>query len=320
MADYAVIIVGGGPAGLSAAIYTCRKSLKTLVLTSALGGQCAITDMIENYPGYKKVNGLELMMNFEEQATSFGAKIEYAKVEKVSKKGEEFTVNANGKDYTAKTVVLAFGKTPRELDVPGEKQFIGKGVTYCATCDAPLYKGKACAVVGGGNSAFEAALLLSRIGASKIYLNHRRDEFRGDEYSLAKIKSDPKIELVCCVAPVEVKGDKFVKSLVVENVNDKKKRELVVEGIFVEIGYEVKTDFLGGLAEIDDLKQIKVNVRCETSTPGLFAAGDVTSNPFKQVVIAAGEGARAGMQAYNYLTNLKGPISADWAKEPSAKK
>jgi len=308
---YDVIIIGAGPAGLTAAIYTCRRGLKTLILTKDLGGETANIEHIENYPGFKRIEGFKLIQAMEEQVRDFGVELVYDEAVKIIPKGKSFIVKSTEKDYEGKTIILAFGKTPRSLNVPGEKEFIGKGISYCATCDAPLFKGKTVAAVGGGNSALDAAILLSNL-AKKVYLIHRRDEFRGFESFVNEVKKKKNVELVLNSIVAEIKGDKTVKSVIIEDVNTKKRKEIEVDGVFIEIGSEVKTNFIKDLVKLDN-NQIVVN-NSETSHPGIFAAGDVTNTPFKQIVVSAGEGAKAGLSAYNYIHGIKSMMVLDWRK------
>ncbi|MBS3172449.1 thioredoxin-disulfide reductase [Candidatus Woesearchaeota archaeon] len=310
MENYDVIIVGGGAAGLTAAIYTCRKKLKTAVISLDLGGQTMLTNHIENYPGFDLIPGPELMSKFEQQASKFGAEIIMGEVESIKKKKNSFSVELKTKEkYESKTVILAFGKTARRLNIPGEDKFFGRGVSTCATCDAPFYKEKTVAVIGGGNSALEAAELLTQF-AKKVYLTHRRKEFRADEITIDKIKKMKKIEILLDYLPKEVKGDKFVESFVIENTKTKEQKILKVDGVFVEIGYELKTDWLKNLTKLTELGEIIIDNRCRTSQAGIFAAGDVTTVPFKQTIISAGEGAKAGLEAYKYI---KGEATVvDW--------
>jgi len=312
---YDVIIVGAGPAGLTAAIYTSRKNLSTLIVSKDLSGHIITTPHIENYPGMEKTSGMELMQNMEEQVKNFGVEIIYEEVLSVKQEGKNFAVATKGKKYEAKSVILAFGKTPRNLDISSEKKFQGKGVFYCSTCDAPLMKNKTTAVVGGGNSALNSALYLSGI-AKKVYLIHRRDEFRGFETMVEKVKQKKNVEIILDSVVEELRGEKFVQSIMVKNVKTNAVKELKVDGVFVEAGYEVKADFIKGLVKLDENNHIVVNGKCETfqpnsnkTMPGIFAAGDATNGPFKQIVIAAGEGAKAGLQAYNYITESN--ISTD---------
>lgn len=310
---YDVVIVGAGPAGLTAAIYTARKRMKTLVVSKNLGGQTAITFDIENYPGFENIDGNKLIKNFESQAKKSGAEIVFGDVSEIKKHDNNFSVKAGDKAYKARTLILAFGKTPRDMKIPGEAGFKGRGVSYCATCDAPLFKNKTVAIVGGGNSALESALLLAKI-AERVYLIHRRDEFRGDEILAEKVRADKKIECLLSYIPVEVKGNKFVDAFVIKSVKNGRDMEIKVDGIFVEIGYEVKTSMVKNLVKLNKNNEIIVNELCETSQPGVFGAGDVTYIPYKQIVIAAGQGAKAGMSAYNYLQKLegKGIVTGDW--------
>jgi len=310
---YDVIIVGAGPAGLTAAIYASRRNMKTLVLGKGLSDQVSETPHVENYPGFEKIKGYELIKKFEQQVRDFGVEVIFEEVVKITPKKDGFIVKTVKKSYEGKTVILAFGKIPRTLNIPGEKGFTGKGVSYCATCDAPLFKDKTVAIIGGGNAALDGALLLSKI-AKKVYLVHRRDEFRGFEAEVEKVKKRNNIELVLSHVAVEFKGDKILKSIIVENVNTKEKKELKVDGVFVEIGSDVKTDFVKDLVKLDKNNYIIINKNCETSRPGVFAAGDVTNTPFKQIVVAAGEGAKAGLNAYNYLHGIKAEIIIDWRK------
>lgn len=314
MVTYDTIIIGGGAAGLTAAIYAARRTLKTLVISQDIGGQAATTTHIENYPGYDLVDGAILMQKFQQQAQKFGAEFAYEEVQKIIKLDDDtFKVKTPANEYTGKTLILAFGLTRQKLGMPGEEKLAGKGVAYCATCDAPLYKGKVVAVVGGGNSALDAALLLSKI-SPKVYLIHRRDEFRGEEVLVNEIKKAKNIELVLNSKPVAVNGDKLVESIVVSDVNDEnKKREIKVQGVFVEIGLVAKPDIIKGLVDLDKKNQVITTKDGATSSPGIFAAGDITDIQYKQVVISAGEGAKAALQAYKYLQGKKGaPVGIDW--------
>ncbi|MDI6825632.1 MAG: thioredoxin-disulfide reductase [Candidatus Aenigmarchaeota archaeon] len=309
---YDVIIVGAGPAGLTAAIYTSIRNLKTLVLSKGLSDQVLEASYIENYPGFEKIEGYKLIQKFEEQVRDFGVEIILEEVIEITPKNKEFIVKTTEKEYKSRTIILAFGKTPRTLNIPGEKEFTGKGISYCANCDAPLFRDKTVAVIGGGNAALDAALLLNDI-AKKVYLVHRRDEFRGFESLVEEVKKK-NVEFILNSVVTEFKGAELLKSMIIENVNTKEKKELKVDGVFIEIGSEVKTDFIKGLVELDDNNYIVINNNCETSHPGIFAAGDVTNIPFKQIVVAAGEGAKAGLNAYNYLHGIKPTIVMDWRK------
>lgn len=300
MTTYDVIIIGAGPAGLSAALYATRRTLSTLVLTKDIGGQTAMTMDIENYPGVDFSTGPDLMNAFADQAKKFGAEIAFDPViglRPLDAGGFEITTEM-GKEYIGRTVILASGKHHRKLDVPGEDAFMNRGVVYCATCDAPLFEGRTVAVVGGGSAAFDAALLLTKI-AKEVYLIHRRDEFRAEPILVERAKKDPKIKFVLNSHVTEIKGDLMVSEIIVNGPDGQ--TALSVEGVFVEVGQVVDTSYLDGLVETNDRGEIIVDQFKATSRPGLFAAGDVTIVPFKQTVICAGEGAIAALSAYDYL-------------------
>lgn len=308
---YDLIILGAGPAGLTAALYAGRRLLKTLVISKDLGGQIAKTPAIENYPGFEEISGGELIQKMLSQAQKSGAEIIFEDVEKIEKGKNIFTIHTPHSKYQSKALILAYGKTPRSLDAKGEKEFLGKGVSYCATCDMPLFKNKIISIVGGGNSALDAALYGSKI-AKKVYLIHRRDEFRGDEVLVENMKKEKNIEFVLSSIVKEVKGNKFVNSIIVEDVSTKKSYELQVNGLFIEAGYEVKTDFVEHLVKLDEFKQIVIDNNCATSCPGIFAAGDITNTKAKQAIVAAGDGAKAALAAYGWLRGDKTP-TADWS-------
>lgn len=311
---YDVIIIGGGAAGMTAAIYTCRKKLKTLVVTINVGGQNLLTEQEENYPGYLDLSGPKLMQVFEQQAKKFGAEFVFGKANKVEKTKNGFRISlANGEEYECHVLILAYGKVPRTLGIPGEEKFLGRGVSTCATCDAPVFVGKKVAVIGGGNSALEAAELLTKF-ATKIYLIHRRDSFRADEVTVENVRKQKNVEFILNSEVKDIKGEKFVSGITVEDAKTKKKKELAVEGVFLEIGYIVDTGFVKDFVKTNNLNEIIINEYCETSHLGIFAAGDVTNVPYKQTVISAGLGATAGLSAYNYLMKLEGKagVKADW--------
>ncbi len=296
---YDVIIVGAGPAGLTSAIYAGRKKLNCLLITGMnVGGETNNTVDIQNYPGYEG-SGSELMQKFFASAKKWGCEVLEQFVVKILKQ-ENFIVElSDGQKIDAKTVILCYGRQRRKLGVPGEDKFFGRGLSTCATCDAPLYPNKDVAVIGGGNSAIEGALELARI-AKKVFLVHRRDTFRADEVTVETARKNSKIEFVLNSVPVEIKGDKVVSGLVVETAS--KRRELPVQGIFSEIGWEVKTDFVQGLVDVSPAGEVVVDQLCRTKTSGLYACGDVANLPYKQTVIAAGMGAIAVLEAYKFLT------------------
>lgn len=308
---YDAIIVGAGAAGLTAAIYTCRKKLKTLIVSIDVGGQTNLTSHIENYPGTGPMHGAELMRRFQDEAIGFGAELIMGKVNKVDKIENSFRVGlTNGEEYECKALILAYGKVPRSLGIEGEEKFMGRGVTTCVTCDAPLYKNRDTVVIGGGNSAVEGALELATL-ARKVYLVHRRDKFRADEITVEKLKEHNNIEIVLNNVVTKIAGDKNVEGVEVENINTKEKKFLKVDGVFIEIGYAVDTSFVQHLVKVNDKKEIIVDDICNTSHPGIFACGDITPVPYKQTVIAAGEGSKAALECYRWLTSGKGAV-LDW--------
>lgn len=310
---YDVIIIGGGAAGLTAAIYTCRKAFKTLVISPEYGGQTNLTSHIENYPGFIVSTGWDLMNKFKEQAEHFGAETRTAKAVQVEKHDEKsFTVHfEDGTSEKCKAVILCHGKLPRPLNIPGEKEFLGRGLSTCATCDAPLYKGKIVAVIGGGNAALEAVEELHNAGAKKVYLVHRRDEFRADEITVKKIKALSGVEFVLSHSPVAIKGDKYVTAFDIEDVTTKKRKELKVDGVFSEIGHIADSGMVKHLCKLNQAGEVVVDENTNTSCTGIFAAGDITPVRYKQTVIAAGEGAKAALECHRYLT---GAATGEYSK------
>lgn len=301
---YDVVIIGGGAAGLSAGLYAARRSLKVLVLSKDMGGQTALASKIENYPGVKSVDGIKLMNDFKEQAQQFGTEIIHDAVATVDKQDGVFEVKTeSNQTYESKSVILAFGKTPRQLNVPGEKEFMNKGVAYCATCDAPLFGGKDVIVVGGGNSAIDAVLVLSKI-AHKVYLVYRRDKLRAEDVLVKRIQQESNVEIIFDSVIEKIEGKDFVERVFVKNVKTEAISELAVQGVFIEIGFEVKADFVSHLVQLNKTGEIIIDKFNQTSTPGVFAAGDVTIVPFKQTVISAGEGAKAALSVCNYLVGV----------------
>lgn len=310
---YDVVIIGAGAAGLTAGLYASRRNLKTLILSKDLGGQTAIATEIENYPGVlEKPNGFALMQIFKKQAEGFGALIKLESAAAINSQKDKFSIKTEKSNYQAKTIILAFGLSHRELGVPGEKELRGRGVAYCATCDAPFFKRKTVAVVGGGNSALDAADLLSGL-AKQVYLVHRGDKFSGETVLQEAVKKAKNIEILLNSRIKEIKGKDKVETAIIET--SAKSQELKIDGIFIEIGYEAKTGWLKNLIKLNKRKEIITDENCRTSYPGIFAAGDVTDAPYKQIIISAGEGAKAALQTYNYLKQKEGLKDApDWGK------
>ncbi|MBT4850228.1 FAD-dependent oxidoreductase [Candidatus Parcubacteria bacterium] len=311
--NYDIVIIGGGPSGLTAAIYTTRRSLKTLVISKDIGGQLSLTDDVENYPGFESIGGMDLSVKFQQQAAKTGTEFLFEEVVSLEKKENgdtKFSVKtASGKEINAKAVILGFGLTPRNLGVPGEIELTGKGVTYCATCDGPLYRGKVVVVVGGGNSALDAAEYMSKL-AKKVYMLVRKDKFRGEQILAKKVHDAENIEVVFQVNAKEIKGTDKVESLVYAT-DDGKETEIDVDGVFIEIGHIAKTDWLKDVVDRTERGEIKISIDNETNQPGIFAAGDVTEITYKQAVISAGEGCKAALQAYRYIQGDQ-PLIPDW--------
>ena len=295
-----LIIIGAGPAGITAAVYAARKKLDFSVVTMDVGGQAALSGDIENYTGYQFVTGPELAMKFREHLERFDFDLkEGMGVVKVEKDGSSFIVKiSGGKSLSARTVIIASGKRPRMLNIPGETEFKNKGVTYCATCDGPLFVGKDVAVIGGGNSALDAVLQMKKI-SPKVYLINISDELSGDPVMREKVQAAENVEILNKTKTFEILGDKFVKAIKVET--EGKVRELPVKGIFVEIGLIPNSDVIDFVKK-NKYGEVLINCATETSIPGVFAAGDVTNVPEKQIIIAAGEGSKAALAAFKYLS------------------
>lgn len=292
-----VIILGGGPSGLTAALYSLRSGLNvTLIEKGAPGGQLLNTEAIENYPGFPEgIKGMELATNFFTQISSF-PNLNYVtgEVTSLTEISGGFRVTTTGETYEGKTVIISSGGSPRYLEVPGEAEYTGKGVSYCAICDGFFFRDKIVAVVGGGNTAVEDALYLSGI-AKEVYLIHRRDTFRASPLLTSKLKEKENIHLKLSDTPTAVLGEDRVTGVVLQN------ETLAISGIFIAIGQEMNTGFLGNLIELDENDAIRVNEHMQTSIPGIFACGDVISKPLRQVSTAVGDGAIAGQEVYHFL-------------------
>lgn len=303
---YDIIIIGSGPAGMTAAIYSTRREMKTLVIGKETGGQMIWASEIENYPGFKSISSFELISSIKEHMLSSGAELIEDEVKKIDKLPDgTFQIYTNRGEFKTKTILIAMGLAPRRLAVKGELEFNGRGVSYCANCDGPLYKGKSVAVVGGGNSALDAAELLSKI-AAKVYLIHRSDSFRAFEVLVSEVKARSNIEIFLNSEIEEIVGDDRVRKIKISHHNDQSTTEKDVDGVFIEVGRLANTDLLENLVERRDNSQLVVDSKMSTSTPGLFAAGDVVDSDFKQITIAMGQATVAALSAYQYLQLQKG--------------
>lgn len=294
---YDLVIIGGGPAGITAGVYGARKKLKTLVLTKDFIGQAGLTGTIENWPGEKDITGPELMDKFESHLKNYDVEIKEEEVVSLNK-SDNFSLKTVKEEITSRAVIIATGRKPKALNVPGEEEFVGKGVVYCTTCDAPLFRGKRVVVVGGGNAGLESAIELTA-HAKEVFLFEAFPELSGDEFLQEKAeKKGVKIFKKRIVK--EIKGDKFVEEITFEDSGEEKKMQ--VEGIFIQIGSIPITGFVSNLVEFNERGEVVVDREtCQTKTDGLFAAGDVTDVRDKQIVVATGEGAKASLSAYNYL-------------------
>ena len=303
---YDLIIIGGGPAGITAGIYAARKKLKTLLITKDFLGQIAKTNEIDNYLGFSKILGIDLAKKFEQHLKKFEIDIKQGeKITKVKKQGRSFLVGTENKnEFSAETIIIATGGDPRPLEIPGEKEFISRGVSYCSICEAPFYKNKGVIVVGGGNSGFEAALDLAKY-AKRVFIFEKSDKIIADEILQKQVKKEGRIQVHLNKEMKKIEGNKTVHSATYKDLKTGKIFQVPAHGIFIQIGSIPATGFLKGLCKFNKRDEIKVDFEsCETSCPGIFAAGDVNNGKWKQIIIAAGEGARAALSAHKYLQNL----------------
>ncbi|MCR4334698.1 MAG: FAD-dependent oxidoreductase [Patescibacteria group bacterium] len=302
---YDLAIIGGGPAGVSAGVYAARKRLKTVFITKDFLGQSSVSDGIENWIGTIKISGTELSKNLENHLKAYASDVveikEGENCENVSKISEGFLIKTKTQEFQVKTVLITAGSRRRKLEIPGAKEFDNKGLTYCATCDGPLFADKDVVVIGGGNAAFETAGQLLAYCKSVTLLN-RSEIFKADEVTVKKILSNPKMKAVINVTPVEIKGDKFVNAIVYQDAKTNEKIELKTDGIFVEIGLLPNTDFIKDVVNLNQYNQIIVDPRNQrASTSGIWSAGDCTDGLYHQNNIASGDAVRALEDIYTYL-------------------
>jgi thioredoxin reductase (NADPH) len=301
-----VIVIGSGPAGLTAALYTARANLSPLVFTgNEIGGQVSITNEVENYPGFPEgLTGPELVEKFQKQAERFGARVEYAEVTEVDFDAQPFLIKTYDNEYQAKSIIITTGASPRKLGVPGEVELTGRGVSYCATCDGFFFRDKEVAVVGGGDSALEEGIFLTKF-ASRVRIIHRRDQLRAGQTLQERVKRNEKIEFIWDTVVTEINGDGAVESIQLKNVKTDEASTLKTDGIFIYIGHYPNSSLFKGKLEMDDHGYLITNRRTHTSLPGVFAAGEIGDPIFRQVVTSAGEGCKAAIEVEKYLAELE---------------
>jgi len=298
---YDVLIIGAGPAGLTAGVYCARKMLKTVIVSENIGGQAIESWAIENYMGYRMVTGDDLMRKFEEQARENNIRLELDRVLTLDRTGKDFLANTfTGLGIRARSVILAQGKHPKSLGIEGEGRYLGRGLSVCATCDGPLFRDKIVAVVGAGNSALQTALEMSRI-AKEVHLIVR-STLKCDESYTKRYESVKNIITHMNATISKLQGNNVLTGITIKDRSSGKETDLVLDGVFLQIGWIPNTDFLEGLVNMNDDKEVIIDIDCKTSVPGIFAAGDVTNIKTKQIITAAGEGAKAALSAHEYLT------------------
>ena len=302
--EYDIVIIGAGPAGLAAGLYAARARRKTLLVEKNItGGQIALTAAIENYPGIVDINGFDLGQAMQQQAETYGMETAYAAVEAIEpQEDKRHLIRTNEGDYLAKALIITSGADYNRLDVPGEERLTGRGVSYCATCDAAFFKDMEVAVVGGGDAAMDEGLFVARY-ASKVYVIHRRDQLRASAVLQERAFANPKLSFIWNTVVEEIRGEEAVESLRLRNVVTGEESDLTVAAVFIFIGQTPNTSFLDGLVEMDGGKHVIVNAWMETSRPGVFAAGDVRNDSARQVISAAGDGATAAIRADHYITD-----------------
>jgi len=301
--EYEVVIIGGGPAGLTAGLYTSRAKLNSLLIEKGVvGGQIVDAEQVENYPGFPEgISGLELGQLMHRQATKYGLKTIIAEVTGVEPQQKQIVVKTTEGNFIAKAVIIASGSERRRLGIPGEEEFTGKGVSYCATCDAAFFKGLPVAVVGGGNAAITEALHLTRF-ASRVTVIHRRNQLRANGIMREKALSEPKIEFLWDTVAEEIEGENSVTRLKLRQVKTGEKSTLDTAGVFISVGLKPSTDYLRGVVSLDNGGYVITNDKMETEIPGIFAAGDIRRNSARQAITGAGDGATAAFYAEKSIT------------------
>jgi len=313
--EFEIVIVGAGPAGLSAGIYIARQNVSCLIISKDLGGQMNLIPRLENYPGTIMSSGPILAKTLETQYLSFKGEMVYDTVEKIDESEDGFTIKTNRSVYKSKAIVLAPGKVPNMLGVENESQYYNKGIHYCTKCDAPFYQGKITASVGVGSYLVESGLLLSRM-ASKMYLIVKGSKLGGDKDLIATLENNKNIEIVTKSSVKAITGNSVLQQITIADSSGAEK-VLDVDGLFIEMGSKINLDFVKHLVKINTKGEIEIESGGMTSNPAIFAAGDATTIPYKQIVVACGDGSNAGLSAFNYLEKLKGKpgVRADWKKQ-----
>ena len=315
MQEFEIVIVGAGPAGLSAGIYVARQNVSCLIVSKDLGGQMNLIPRLENYPGAIMTSGQILAKTLETQYLSFKGEIVYDTVEKIDESEGGFKIKTTRSEYAAKSVVLAPGKVPNMLGLENESEYFNKGIHYCTKCDAPFYQGRITASVGVGNYLLESGLLLSRM-ASKMYLILRGGKLAGDKDLVAAIENNKNIEIVTQSSVKAISGNSVLQQITIVDSSGAEK-VLDVDALFIEMGSKINLDYVKHLVKINTKGEIEIESGGMTSNPAIFAAGDATTIPYKQIIVACGDGSNAGLSAFNYLEKLKGKpgVRADWKKQ-----
>jgi len=313
--EFEIVIVGAGPAGLSAGIYVARQNVSCLIISKDLGGQMNLIPRLENYPGTIMSSGPILAKTLETQYLSFKGELVYDTVEKIDEIDGGFKIKTNRSEYKAKAIVLSPGKVPNMLGLENESQYYNKGIHYCTKCDAPFYQGKITASVGVGSYLLESGLLLSRM-ASKMYLILKGSKLGGDKDLISTIENNKNIEIITQSSVKELTGNSVLQKITIVDSSGAEK-VLDVDALFIEMGSKINLDFVKHLVKINTKGEIEIESGGGTSHPAIFAAGDATTIPYKQIVVACGDGSNAGLSAFNYVEKLKGKpgVRADWKKQ-----
>ncbi len=299
---YDVLIIGGGGAGLTAALYTSRAKLSTALLEKlTAGGQIALTDIVENYPGFPEgITGGEISKRMEDQAKRYGTEVLYEEVQGIEKKEKNFLVKTGNQTLQSRSLILATGASYRNLEVPGEKELTGRGVSYCATCDGAFFRDKELVVVGGGDSAMQEGIFLTRF-ATKLTVVHRRDKLRASPLLQERAKQNPKIKFIWDTVVTQVAGDKKVQGVKLKNLKTGQEQDFKTDGVFVFVGHDPNTGFLKGFVDLNEKGYVKTDLKLQTSVPGVFACGEVRAGAVQQLVSCCGEGCEAALACQAYL-------------------